>query len=73
VPERFSERREIDRGPRAELDLEPLAISTMKPNDGPRRQPEPTRVELDESAAGLANLRPPIHRHPRFEPRSVDA
>jgi hypothetical protein len=71
VPERFGERREIDRGPRAELDLKALAISPMKPNDSPRRQPEPTRVELDESAAGLANLRPPIHRHARFEPRSI--
>jgi hypothetical protein len=50
VPERFGERREIDRGPRAELDLKPLSISSMKPNDSPRRQPEPTRVELDESA-----------------------
>jgi hypothetical protein len=71
VPERFGERREINRAPRAELDLKPLAISSMKPNDSPRRQPEPTRVELDESAAGLANLRPPIHRHARFEPRSI--
>jgi hypothetical protein len=44
--------------PPLELDLKPLAISFMNPNDSPRRQPEPTRVELDESAAGLANLRP---------------